>query len=124
MASPKYVISAQSRRFMSTLTLDEKFKITQDRSGEVFPDASNQEKLKVYSLFKQATEGKNTKKKPSAMDFEGSAKWKAWNKLGDLPQVSFRCCVVSTPVKIFADELMGVMVILSVFKEKFQSRLL
>ena len=35
--------------------------------------------LKIYGLFKQATLGDNTEKKPSFSDFVARAKWDAWN---------------------------------------------
>jgi len=34
--------------------------------------------LKIYGLFKQATVGDNTEKKPSFSDFVARAKWDAW----------------------------------------------
>lgn len=34
--------------------------------------------LKIYGLYKQATEGDNTEKKPSFSDFVARAKWDAW----------------------------------------------
>ena len=34
--------------------------------------------LKIYGLFKQATEGDNTAKKPSFSDIVARAKWDAW----------------------------------------------
>ena len=37
--------------------------------------------LKIYSLYKQATEGDNSEKKPSFSDVVERAKWDAWNKL-------------------------------------------
>lgn len=37
--------------------------------------------LKIYALYKQATAGDNTEKKPSFSDVVGRAKWDAWNKL-------------------------------------------
>lgn len=42
---------------------------------------SNEEKLKIYSLYKQATFGDINTVAPSFFDFAGSAKWKAWNEL-------------------------------------------
>ena len=42
---------------------------------------SNDEKLKIYSLYKQATFGDVNTAAPSFFDFAGSAKWKAWNEL-------------------------------------------
>lgn len=37
--------------------------------------------LKIYALYKQATAGENTEKKPSFSDVVGRAKWEAWEKL-------------------------------------------
>ena len=37
--------------------------------------------LKIYALYKQATVGDNTEKKPSFSDMVGRAKWDAWEKL-------------------------------------------
>ena len=34
--------------------------------------------LKIYGLFKQATEGDNTAKRPSFSDVVARAKWDAW----------------------------------------------
>ena len=39
--------------------------------------------LKIYALYKQATEGYNEAKKPSFTDMVGRAKWDAWEKLKD-----------------------------------------
>jgi peroxisomal 3,2-trans-enoyl-CoA isomerase len=47
----------------------------------------NSQKLKLYALYKQATVGKNTSKKPGLMDLVGKAKWEAWNELGEMSQV-------------------------------------
>lgn len=35
--------------------------------------------LKIYGLYKQATTGDNTEKKPGFGDMVGRAKWDAWN---------------------------------------------
>lgn len=37
--------------------------------------------LKIYALYKQASAGDNTEKKPSLTDLVGRAKWDAWAKL-------------------------------------------
>lgn len=34
--------------------------------------------LKIYGLYKQATAGDNTEKKPGFSDMVGRAKWEAW----------------------------------------------
>jgi len=45
---------------------------------------TQQQKLDFYALFKQATEGRNTAKKPSMINLVGKAKWEAWNKVGQM----------------------------------------
>ncbi|MDO5291031.1 MAG: acyl-CoA-binding protein [Pseudomonadota bacterium] len=37
--------------------------------------------LKIYSLYKQATEGDNQEPKPGFADIVARAKWDAWKKL-------------------------------------------
>lgn len=37
--------------------------------------------LKIYGLYKQATQGDNGEKKPGFGDMVGRAKWDAWNGL-------------------------------------------
>ena len=37
--------------------------------------------LKIYGLYKQASVGDNTDKKPGFSDMVGRAKWEAWNSL-------------------------------------------
>ena len=39
--------------------------------------------LKIYALYKQASEGDNEAKKPSFTDMVARAKWDAWEKLKD-----------------------------------------
>lgn len=51
----------------------------QNSEGEV--ELSNEQKLQMYALYKQATEGDVTGKKPGMMDFVGRAKYSAWEEL-------------------------------------------
>ena len=37
--------------------------------------------LKIYALYKQASVGDNTEKKPGFVDMVGRAKWDTWNGL-------------------------------------------
>ena len=37
--------------------------------------------LKIYALYKQATQGDNADKKPGFSDLVGRAKWDAWEKV-------------------------------------------
>jgi len=41
---------------------------------------SDDELLKLYGLFKQATVGDNNTSQPGMLDFKGKYKWEAWNK--------------------------------------------
>eukprot|EP01137_Pigoraptor_chileana_P009290 Opistho-2@57314 len=45
---------------------------------------TNEQKLKFYSAFKQATEGPCDKPKPSFWDVVAKAKWEAWKGLGNM----------------------------------------
>lgn len=45
---------------------------------------SDDNKLALYALYKQATVGNNTTDKPGTFDFKGKAKWEAWNKKKDV----------------------------------------
>ena len=49
------------------------------KNGPPKADASNEEKLKFYAYFKQATEGDVKGGQPYAVQFESRAKWDAWN---------------------------------------------
>jgi len=40
---------------------------------------SDEELLKLYGLFKQATVGDNNTDKPGMFDLKGKYKWEAWN---------------------------------------------
>ena len=46
---------------------------------------TNDQKLRVYALFKQSTVGANDTRKPRLLEgMAKHAKWSAWNELGDL----------------------------------------
>ena len=67
-------------------SLNEKFTTAQMKLREI-GDQENDVRLKLYGLFKQSTIGKNTTKKPGALDVVGRARWEAWNAVGDISQV-------------------------------------
>ncbi|XP_063694239.1 acyl-CoA-binding protein-like [Bolinopsis microptera] len=46
---------------------------------KTLPSATDQEKLELYSFYKQATVGDVNTGRPGMMDFAGKAKWDAWN---------------------------------------------
>ncbi|CAN7974736.1 unnamed protein product, partial [Ixodes persulcatus] len=77
--------SAALRSF-SAASPAEKFNQAVKDLNNVPEEPSNDVKLQLYALFKQATVGKCNVAKPGTFDFVGKAKWDAWNKLGDMSQ--------------------------------------
>ncbi|MPC91012.1 Enoyl-CoA delta isomerase 2, mitochondrial [Portunus trituberculatus] len=67
-------------------SLPQQFDDAKTRLGSLKEDPGNETKLKIYALFKQATTGSVTTKRPGMMDFVGRAKWDAWNALGNMTQ--------------------------------------
>nr|XP_056710810.1 enoyl-CoA delta isomerase 2-like [Euleptes europaea] len=68
----------------------EDFEKAKDQLKHLKTDPGNEVKLKIYALFKQATQGPCNTPKPGMLDFINKAKWDAWNSLGTLPQESAR----------------------------------
>ena len=50
-------------------------------SRELTQRPDNVTLLKIYALYKQATQGDNAEKKPGFSDLVGRAKWDAWEKV-------------------------------------------
>ncbi|XP_061447081.1 enoyl-CoA delta isomerase 2 isoform X3 [Rhineura floridana] len=68
----------------------EDFEKAKDQLKHLKGDPGNEVKLKLYALFKQATQGPCNTPKPSMLDFVNKAKWDAWQLLGTLTQDSAR----------------------------------
>ena len=64
---------------MADLNADFEAAVANSRKLSERPD--NATLLKIYGLYKQATAGDNTEKKPGFSDMVGRAKWDAWNGL-------------------------------------------
>ncbi|HOE42390.1 MAG TPA: acyl-CoA-binding protein [Rhodoferax sp.] len=60
-------------------TLKAKFEAAVANSKSLTERPDNSTLLKIYALYKQATVGDNTEKKPGFTDMVGRAKWEAWN---------------------------------------------
>ncbi|XP_069469546.1 enoyl-CoA delta isomerase 2-like [Ambystoma mexicanum] len=60
------------------------FEKAKDQLKLLKADPGNEVKLKLYALFKQATQGPCKVPKPGMLDFVNKAKWDAWNSLGSL----------------------------------------
>jgi diazepam-binding inhibitor (GABA receptor modulator, acyl-CoA-binding protein) len=61
------------------MSLKDQFEQAQADVKKLTEDPGNSAKLKLYALFKQASSGDNTEKKPGFGDMVGRAKWDAWN---------------------------------------------
>lgn len=59
---------------MSTQSLEDAIALTKKFTTK----PSNEELLKLYGLFKQATEGDNNTERPGGFDFKAAAKYNAW----------------------------------------------
>jgi len=61
--------------------LQKKFDAAVAHSKNLSERPDNMTLLKLYALYKQASAGDNTEKKPGFTDMVGRAKWDAWNLL-------------------------------------------
>jgi len=62
---------------MSDLQIQFETAVAQSKALTERPD--NSTLLRIYGLYKQATAGDNTDKKPGFSDMVGRAKWEAWD---------------------------------------------
>jgi diazepam-binding inhibitor (GABA receptor modulator, acyl-CoA-binding protein) len=65
--------------------LTKKFEAAVANSKNLSERPDNMTLLKLYALYKQASVGDNTEKKPGFTDMVGRAKWDAWNTLKGTP---------------------------------------
>ena len=61
--------------------LNDRFEASVALSKTLSERPDNPTLLKIYALYKQATEGDNAGKKPSFSDVVERAKWDAWTRL-------------------------------------------
>ena len=61
--------------------LQTRFEAAVANSKNLSERPDNMTLLKLYALYKQASAGDNTEKKPGFTDMVGRAKWDAWNGL-------------------------------------------
>ena len=62
-------------------TLDEQFQQAVADSKNLPERPDNATLLKIYALYKQATEGDVDRKRPGFTNMVGRAKWDAWNEM-------------------------------------------
>ena len=63
------------------MNLDDNFKSAADRATKLPKRPPNDILLLLYALYKQGNEGDVTGDRPGFADFEGRAKFDAWNKV-------------------------------------------
>jgi len=63
------------------MSLQESFESAVKSAHSLTERPSNEDLLKIYSLYKQATEGDNQEEPPGGFDFKAAAKYNAWKKL-------------------------------------------
>ncbi|XP_056290048.1 enoyl-CoA delta isomerase 2-like [Pseudoliparis swirei] len=64
----------------------EQFERAKSRLSSLKEDPGNEAKLRIYALFKQATQGPCNTPKPGMLDFVNKVKWEAWRSLGSVSQ--------------------------------------
>ncbi|KAI2803156.1 Vacuolar protein sorting-associated protein 33A [Blomia tropicalis] len=73
----------QSKRTFSSDSMEKEFQTAVANLQKVSTDVDNDKKLKLYALYKQATNGPCSDEKPSMFNVVDKAKWQAWKALGD-----------------------------------------
>lgn len=72
-----------------TGSLDEQFEQAQAALKTLSSDPGNELKLRIYALYKQATAGDASGKRPGFGDLMGRAKFDAWKKMsGSTPEAA------------------------------------
>ena len=69
---------------------DEEFQAAAEAATRLPSKPDNDTLLRLYALYKQATDGDVSGEKPGFFDFVGVAKYEAWQKLEGTPQESAR----------------------------------
>ena len=63
------------------MELREKFDQAVKTADKLTKRPSNEDLLKIYALYKQATIGDNNAERPGGFDFKAAAKYNAWESL-------------------------------------------
>ncbi|KAI7792384.1 enoyl-CoA delta isomerase 2, mitochondrial isoform X1 [Triplophysa rosa] len=82
----------------------EDFNRAKEQLSTLKEDPGNEVKLKIYALFKQATQGPCNTSKPGMLDFVNKAKWDAWKSLGSVSQEEARQKYVELITSLVATE--------------------
>ncbi len=86
------------------MTKKEAFDKAVTRSKSLTERPSNEDLLKLYSLFKQATEGDVTGERPGGFDFKGAAKFNAWEAIKGLTADEAMMQYIALVNRLYASE--------------------
>ncbi|KAN0062368.1 hypothetical protein ACQY0O_005250 [Thecaphora frezii] len=92
--SPLHLTCLPSSLFVRTVDMVQSL----PKQGPI--QTSYEEKLALYSLYKQATEGDVQSKRPGMLDMLGRAKWDAWAKVRGLPSRDAKQMYVESMLRI------------------------
>ena len=67
------------------MSLEERFEKAVEQSKLLTNRPSNEVLLKIYALYKQATEGDVKGERPGGFDFRAAAKYNAWESIQGKP---------------------------------------
>ena len=70
------------------MELKQSFNEAKENIEKLTEKPSNEELLKLYALFKQATIGNNSEEEPGGFDFRAIAKYRAWKELDGMDEES------------------------------------
>jgi acyl-CoA-binding protein len=84
------------------MTLDEQFKSAAERVHSLTERPDNMILLKLYALFKQATEGDVSGERPGMFDMKGAAKYNAWEQLRGTPADAAKTSYIELVNSLFA----------------------
>ena len=84
------------------MSSDEKFAEAQQRVNTLPSRPDNMELLELYALFKQASAGNVSGKRPGMMDFKGRAKYDSWNSKKGMSQPDAEDAYVALVDRLFA----------------------
>jgi diazepam-binding inhibitor (GABA receptor modulating acyl-CoA-binding protein) len=87
------------------MSLQENFEAAAKRladNAKVAESMSNEQKLEIYSLYKQGLIGDCDTPKPGMLDFKGKAKWEAWNGKKGTPKEEAQQAYIDLIESLFA----------------------
>ncbi|ORZ00181.1 acyl-CoA-binding protein [Syncephalastrum racemosum] len=98
-ASPEY---ASQLRFCRALDIVRSFPLDSRDGGTQLLEPSAADKLSLYALYKQATQGNCNTPRPSSRQVVEYAKWKAWDRMRGMSPVEAQRLYVNGIVELLS----------------------